>query len=235
LFTVGEWKGLLETRPFKPEPNRLAFFKHPGLSPAQIPGTNRIESAVATIPPGHELKLIGRIAVNGVYQPEPAFSTTLTSGPNEPGIYWFTWYLLPNPQRMEREPKPNWELQIQDAFGREWLRSQAPEGLNILWRKKWVGDEPITVRAGKQIREIFFEKAHLAGDRGPTMFLLEMTMQRSLPGEDPARRVAAELEYLLNRYQKLLVQFTPDHPLLMEIRGKIAEAQRKLELLEKAP
>ena len=181
LFTTGNWRGWLETRPFKPEPNRLAFFKHPGLSPAQIPGTNSIESAVATIPPGHELKVIGRLAVNGVSQPEPVFSTTLTSGPGEPGVYWFTWYLLPDPQRMDMKPKENWELRIHDAVGRELLRSQAPERLNILWRKKWVGDEPISVRTGKQIREVFFEKAHAAGDRSPTFVLLEMTMQRSVP------------------------------------------------------
>src|SRR6185503_9036836 len=88
LFATGSWKGWLEVRPFHADPEKLVFFKHPGGSPAQVPGTNYFESAVVTIPAGHELRLVGRMVVNGMNQPRPVLSTTLTSSANAPGVYW---------------------------------------------------------------------------------------------------------------------------------------------------
>jgi hypothetical protein len=182
LFTTGNWKGWLEVRPFQPSPNRLVFFRHPGLSPAQIPGTNAIESVVATIPPRHELRVTGRFVVKGVNQPD-LFSATLASTPNDPGVYWFTWYALPNPETVDTEIKQDWELRIHDVAGHELHRFQAPKGLNIGWRRRPVG-EPVSVRAGKPITQMLFEKPPMAGglgDRSVTLVFLSMTMQPSVP------------------------------------------------------
>jgi predicted Ser/Thr protein kinase len=178
LFTAGEWKGWIETRPFVPAANKLTFFRHPGRSPAQIPGTNSIESTVATIPPGHELSVTGRLIVNGLNQPD-AFSATLTSAPKDPGIYWFTWYSLPNPQTVDRGLNQDWVLQIHDAAGRELHRFQAPEKLKTGWQRRWPG-ETLSARAGKGVTQMIFEKPGVTGGR-PTSVLMEMTLKRLAP------------------------------------------------------
>jgi hypothetical protein len=176
LFATGKWKGWLEARPFQPMPNKLVFFRHPGRSPAKIPGTNAVESAVATLPPGYELRVDGRVTVNGVNRPDLAFSATLSSGSHEPGIYWFTWYALPNPQTVDDGPKQNWEFQIHDTAGHDLFRTQAPQGLKNHWRRRYLG-ELNSVGAGHPIRQMLFEKPYADGDRSPTFVDLEMTMQ----------------------------------------------------------
>jgi len=181
LFTVGERKAWLEVHPFYPAPNKFAFFRHGGRSPAIAASSNHIECAVATIPPGHELKLVGRLMLNGQNRPEPTFGTTLTSGPNEPGVYWLTWYSLPNPQTMDDGVGEDWELLVHDATGHELLRVQAPEGLKRGWSRRWVGDSRRTAKAGEPIQQILFQKVetNIAGDRRPSYVNLEMTMHRS--------------------------------------------------------
>jgi hypothetical protein len=181
LFTIGERKAWLELRPFHPAPNKLAFFRHGGRSPASAASSNHIECAVATIPPGCELELVGRLMLNGQNRPEPTFGTTLTSGPNEPGVYWLTWYSLPNPQTMDAGVKEDWELLVHDAMGRELLRVQAPEELKQGWSRRWVGESRRTAKAGEPINQILFQKVETnrAGDRRPSYVNLEMTMHRT--------------------------------------------------------
>ena len=163
LFAVGEREAWLETRRFQPLADKFAFFRHPGWSPVhtkipprieyyagqepyrsrysggQIPGTNPVESYIATIPPDHELAITGTFVSNAVNQSQHGFSGTLASRPDQPGIYWFTWKTFPNLQSGNDGARKSGELYVHDATtGRELHRFRAPERLGIDWgRKGW--------------------------------------------------------------------------------------------------
>jgi predicted Ser/Thr protein kinase len=177
LFTVDQWSGSLEIRPFHADPEKLSLFLHPGTSPADIPGTNRIESAVITVPPQYDLAVTVQPVLNGM-NTSRAFQGTLPGLPNKAGIYWLTWYGLPNPQSVDRGRGSNtdWELQIHDENGREIQRVRAPEGTGIQWDRRWL-TENRTANPGQQVRLMVFQKRSQEPGRGPTMVLLDMVMR----------------------------------------------------------
>jgi len=179
LFTADQWSGWLEIHPFPAEPGKLSLFLHPGKSPADVPGTNRIESAVVTVPPNHDLVLTVQPVINGM-NTSPAFQGTIPGIPNKPGIYWLTWYGLPNPQSVDKGSQPDWELQIHDEHGREIQRVRAPEGTGIQWKRRWL-TENRKANSGQQIRQMIFEKNLQEPGRGPTLVLLDMLMRRQDP------------------------------------------------------
>ncbi len=181
LFKIGERKAWLEVQPFHPVNNKLAFFRRGG-SPARIPGSNFVESAVITIPAGYELNLTGRLTLDNVNQSEPVFSTRLKSERDEPRIYWITWYSLPNPQTIDGGNTEDWELMIHDELGHELFRMKAPEELKSGWRRRWVGGVR-TARAGEPMYQQLFEKFDpptVANRRG-SYVTLEMTIRRLDP------------------------------------------------------
>jgi|GEM_PF-1134466 len=231
LFTIGERKAWLEARPFRPEPNKFAFFRHGGLSPALNPRSNYLENAVATIPPGHELKLVGRLQLHGQNQARQIFSITLVSGQTEPGIYWVTWYTLPNPQAVDQGEKEDWELLVHDPLGQELFRAQAPDGLKEGWHRRWLG-EFRSAKVGVPIHQLLFQQSGpTASGRGPGYITLEMTLQRlsdqaaaaEMDEADKIRIKLAREQLEIARKRQEVGRATP-----LEVAG----AEHKLEVAE---
>jgi hypothetical protein len=181
LFRVGEWKGWLETRPFEPVANRFTFFRHEGRLLAQSPGSNRIDSAVSTIPPGSQLVITGHYTINNRSAEEHQFSATLVSADDRPGIYWFTWYSFPNPQPVDDVSTERWELLIHDgATGRQLHRFQSSPALAGGWKRRGWWDAPVSLLANKRLAVTMFERfADTAvANQNSSGFFLEMVMQR---------------------------------------------------------
>ena len=174
LFQLDNRIAWLELRPFHPAPNKFTFARRNGRSPSSA-ASNFIECAVTTIPPGSELEIAGRVVHQGQNNSGRLFGTTLTSNSQKPGIYWLTWYSLPNPETMDTRPKEDWRLEIHDELGNEVFAVNAPEELKQGWSRRWVGDSKRAAREGEPILQILFEKKERAGD----YLMLEMTMHRS--------------------------------------------------------
>jgi hypothetical protein len=177
LFHLNDRMAWVELRPYYPSPDKFVFTRRSGRSPAQA-STNNIECAVATIPAGSQLKLLGRVMQTSTSSSEKLFSLMLTNISPGPAIYWFTWYSLPKPETMDSSAKEDWQLQIHDVYGKELFRVSAPENLKQGWSRRWVGDAKRTAKPGEPILQALFEKNSSEGKRTADYVLLEMTMQR---------------------------------------------------------
>ena len=177
LFHLNDRMAWLELRPYYPSPDKFVFTRRSGRSPAQA-ASNNIECAVATIPAGSQLKLLGRVMQSSTSKSENLFSVLLTNVSLSPAVYWFTWYSLPKPETMDSSAKEDWQLQIHDVHGKELFRVSAPENLKHGFSRRWIGDAKRTVKEGEPIIQALFEKKSSGGNRVADYVLLEMTMHR---------------------------------------------------------
>jgi len=172
LFRVGDWEGWIEPRKFRPLTDKFGLLpQFP--PPFQVPGSNCVESIVATIPSSHELEIAAIESRNGGFGSVHVFEVTLTSPSDQPGLYWFSGYAPPTGQ------STGWELVIHDAStGRELHRFRSPDGSGAGWKPRLFGDRT-SVGSGKPVRPIIFEgTSNVAPGAPPSpMVFLEMTMR----------------------------------------------------------
>jgi hypothetical protein len=178
LFRVGEREAWLEVRPFRPVPRKLAFipsgYSNAGLSPVPPLGTNRVDSAVVTIPPRAQVTLTGRI---GGRIETNLFSTTLTNRLDQPGTYWLTW----RPGSSSNAMADGCEVYIHDGrTARELGHFATHEPKGLKWRPDW-GYESKAVDPGEKLDAFLLwinRENESANNKFPIYNLtVQMTMQ----------------------------------------------------------
>jgi serine/threonine protein kinase/tetratricopeptide (TPR) repeat protein len=190
LFRVGEREAWLEVRAMRPPARKLAFINTridragdgpvAGCSPVQSIGTNRVDSAVITIPPNAAVtftgKISGRIETN-------IFSTILTNRLDQPGIYWLSWRSGSNSNALD----DGWEIYIHDArTAKELHHFTSREPMLLKWRADW-GYDSKTVDPGETMETVLLVNdgvTKLGNSKTPVLLLtIQMIMQPLVENE----------------------------------------------------